>query len=107
MQAVAPIQLLPKKCVSRRAFTIRLRPLGVKLTSATVRVNGKKVSVRKGRRLRATIPLKGLPKGTFTVSIDARGADGFRYRESRRYRTCLRKLRGLNGPNGKVRKSKD
>ncbi|HTN25761.1 MAG TPA: Ig-like domain-containing protein, partial [Solirubrobacteraceae bacterium] len=83
----APAALLP--CVSRRKFPITLRPAGVRLVAAVVRVNHKRVAIRRsGGRLRATVDLRGLPKRTYTVTIDARDARGRHYRETRRYRVC-------------------
>jgi streptogramin lyase len=77
------------RCASRRRFAITLRPKGVRLTSAVVRVNHKRVSIRRsGMRLRSTVDLRGLPKGTYAVTIDARDAKRRHYRETRRYRVC-------------------
>ncbi len=83
----APEALLP--CVSRRRFSITLRPARVRLVSAVVRVNHKRVAIRKSsRRLRATVDLRGLAKATYAVTIDARDARRHHYRETRRYRVC-------------------
>lgn len=82
-----------RACVSRRAFPIRLvRHKGVRYRSAVVRVNGRKVDVLTGARLRAAVVLTGLPKGRFTVSITARTTKGKTMKAVRRYRTCDRKL---------------
>jgi streptogramin lyase len=76
-------------CASRRRFVIRLRPKGVRLTSAIVRVNHKRVAVRKSSgRLHATVDMRGLKKGVYPVTIDARDANGRHYHETRRYRAC-------------------
>jgi len=83
-----------KRCASRRVFRIRLRsPKGIKLVDATVRVNGRKVQVLRGRRLSAPVDLRGLPKGRFTVKITARTADGRTITATRRYRTCAPKTK--------------
>jgi hypothetical protein len=80
-----PAALPPR--VSRRNFSITLRPTNVRLVSAVVRVNHKRVAVRRrSGRLRATVDLRGLPKRTYAVTIDARDAQGHHYRETRRYR---------------------
>jgi hypothetical protein len=77
------------RCGSRRRFAIRLRPARVRLVSAVVRVNHKRVAIRKsGGRLRSTVDLRGLPKGTYAVTIDARDARRHHYRETRRYMVC-------------------
>ena len=78
-----------RKCVSRRNFVIRLRsPKGVKIKSARVFVNGKQVAVRKGKRLKSRVDLRGLPKGRFKVKIEVRLTDGRTVKGTRRYRTC-------------------
>jgi len=78
-----------KKCVSRRVFRIRLKaPKGVKLLSATVRVNNKLVKTVKGKRLTAPVDLRGLPKGKFTVKVEAKTTDGRTVRDTRKYKTC-------------------
>ncbi|HEX8105602.1 MAG TPA: PQQ-binding-like beta-propeller repeat protein [Solirubrobacteraceae bacterium] len=84
-----------RRCVSRRRFEIRLRaPKGRRLRSARVFVAGRRVKTfRKGRRLRAVVDLRGLPRGRFTVRVVARTADGKRVRETRIYRTCRTKGR--------------
>jgi dienelactone hydrolase len=82
-----------RKCVSRRAFRIRLRkaPKGDKLRSAIVTVNGKRVKTVRGKRLTAPVSLKGLPKGTFRVTVTAKTKRGKTLRSARTYRTCVPK----------------
>ena len=81
-----------KSCRSRRTFRIRLRyPHGERLVSATVYVNGKRVAVLKGRRLRSRIDLRGLPAGRYTVRIVGRTQTGRRVTGTRRYYTCRKK----------------
>ena len=88
-------------CVSRRRFRIRLRPpAGERLRSAKLFVAGKQVSIRsrgkllhtlRGRRLTLPIDLRGLPKGAFTVRVEAVTVSGKRLVDLRRYRTCTPK----------------
>lgn len=87
-------QSVPKACASKRAFRIRLRiPKGDKPISATVKVNGKRVKVVKGSRLRSTIDLRGLPKGTVKVSITVKLAGTKKTLKGQRtYHTCVPKL---------------
>ena len=82
----------PKRCVSRRRFSIRLRTgkSRSRIVSASVTVNGRKAAVR---RRGATINLRGLPAGRFTVRIRVRLADGTVVPDTRRYRTCAKKTR--------------
>jgi hypothetical protein len=78
----------PASCTSRRRFTIHLRPALTHLTTAVLKVNGKKVTVRKGKRLTSVVDLRGLPKGSYEVTINARDRAGRRHRETRTYQTC-------------------
>ena len=79
-------------------FKIRIRvPKGKKARSATVRVNNKKVKVVRGKRLRAPVRLRGLPKGKFTVKITVRLTNGKKITGKRTYHTCIPKLPG-DGP---------
>ncbi|HWT93305.1 MAG TPA: alpha/beta fold hydrolase [Solirubrobacteraceae bacterium] len=83
-----------RACRSRRAFTITLRkaPRGDRIRSAEVRVNGKRVKVlraRAGKRLSSKVVLRGLPKGTFRVTVTVRTAKGRTLRSARTYRTCV------------------
>lgn len=81
-------------CASRRSFFIRLRaPRGQRLRRATVFVNGRKVRVLRGRRLRARVNLRGLPRGAFSVRVVAVTTTGRRVSGTRRYHTCTRKRR--------------
>jgi alpha-D-xyloside xylohydrolase len=78
-----------RTCRSRRNFVIRLRaPRGQRLRTARVFVNGKRVRVIRGKRLRARVDLRGLPRGRYRVTVTAVTTRGKRIRETRRYRTC-------------------
>lgn len=88
-----------RRCASRRAFKIRLRiPRGSVVNQATVKVNGSRVAVRRGSRLRSTVDLRTLPKGRFTVAITLDLADGRTVSGTRRYRTCVPKRKGTSRP---------
>jgi ABC-2 type transport system ATP-binding protein len=80
-------------CASRRAFLIHVRaPKGTRLRSATLYVAGKRVTRLSGRRrLRSGISLRGLPKGAFTVRVEAVTTTGRHLVDLRRYRTCAAK----------------
>jgi hypothetical protein len=58
-----------------------------------VTVNGKRVKTRKGKRVKATVDLRGLPKGIARVSVTVRTAKGRTLRSARTYRTCVPKKR--------------
>jgi hypothetical protein len=88
-----------RRCVSRRNFRIRIRrKRGFTIEQAIVFVNGRRVAVRKGRRLTARVDLRGLPKGRFRVRITVILSDGRVITGTRKYRTCSRKRRGRPGP---------
>ena len=92
--APAAIATLPstRRCVSRRKFTIRLRgPKGAQIVSAQVTLNGRKLKAITGKRLTAPVNLTGLPKGRVRVVVVLTAADGRRFRDDRRYRTCAPK----------------
>ena len=83
-----------RRCRSRRNFRIRLRhPRGSRIVAATVRVNGRRVATRRGRRVTAPVDLRGLPRGRYTVSITALLDDSRVVRGTRRYRTCVARRR--------------
>jgi hypothetical protein len=87
-----------RSCVSKRVFTIRIRvPHGKKALSALVRVNGHRVKVVRGKRLKAPVRLRGLPKGTFKVKITVRLRNGKKISGTRTYHTCRPSLPG-DGP---------
>jgi hypothetical protein len=87
-----------RACVSRRTFRIRLRaPKGQRLKRASLFVAGHRVTIRvgkrrlttlTGKRLTAPVNLRGLPKGTFTVRVEAVTTKGKRFVDLRTYRTC-------------------
>ena len=88
-----------RRCVSRRAFKIRLRhPGGVKLVSARVVLNGKKLEVVKGRRLTSAIVLEGLPRGRFKLKITVTTSTGKKLTGTRKYHTCTKKRRSKHPP---------
>ncbi len=76
-----------RRCVSRRAFTIRL---GRTLRSARVTVAGRRAGVRRrGGRLTARVDLRGVRPGRFTVRIAGRTRAGRAVAAARTYRTCV------------------
>ena len=81
-----------RRCVSRRRFSLRLRaPRGQRLRSAVVYVDGRRVRRVSGRRLRAPIDLRGVPRKTVRVRVVAVTMRGRRIVASRTYRTCTPK----------------
>ena len=93
-----------KKCVSRRNFRIRIRqPGGLKIQTALVFVNGKRVRVLsrkvfgKNRKV-SRVDLRGLPRGTFRVRIVVLTSEGTTLRNTRKYRTCAKKRKSRRPP---------
>ena len=83
-----------RTCRSRRNFSIRLRkPQRGRIKVARVYVNGKRVKVLRGKRLRSRVNLRGLPRGRYTVRVVVRTTRGRRIVTRRRYRTCVPKPR--------------
>jgi beta-glucosidase len=72
-------------CTSRRNFVIRL-PRGVR--RARVTYAGRRARIIRGRRLRARIDLRGLPKGRVRVKVVGRRRSGRVVRQTRVYRLC-------------------
>ena len=94
LPALGALVTLPanRRCVSRRSFRIRLRlPKGVRVKQAVVRVNNRRVAVRKGARYTAPVDLRGLPRGRFTVKVTVTFVDGRTRSGTRKYRTCASK----------------
>ncbi len=97
--AVSPSTSKAKKvCTSRRQFRIRVKKLKgrykgkrIKAVRATVYVNGKKATTRKGTRITAVVTLKGLKKGTYTVKINVRYSNKKTLQYKRKFRTCVPK----------------
>jgi hypothetical protein len=92
-----------RQCVSRRHFRIRVRaPNGERLSRATIFVAGRQVSVTsrgrryrtlRGKLLKLPVNLSGLPKGTFTVRVQAIAHSGKHFVDQRTYRTCVEKAK--------------
>jgi hypothetical protein len=77
-----------RRCVTRRSFRIRIRPVsGVVFSSAAVFVDGKRVKVVR-RHLELPIKLRRLPKRAFVVKVEVMTKDGRKVTRSRRYRGC-------------------
>jgi hypothetical protein len=95
-QQQQPQQEAPRPCVSRRQFRIRLRKgtrnRKARIVGARVTVNGKAVKITRADRLRSRVNLKRLPKGRYTVRITVKLSNGKTVRETRRYRTCTKKI---------------
>lgn len=81
------------KCFSHRVFRIHLRdPKNDPLKEVVVRIGRRRIAVvRHAGVIVATINLKGLPKGTFTVRIRATTVLGHHLSNSRAYHTCVEK----------------
>jgi ABC-2 type transport system ATP-binding protein len=79
-----------RRCASRRHFIIHLKkaPRGDRIKKVTVTINGKRQKVIRGKRIRARVDLRGLPKGTIRVLITVRTKKGRTLRSARTYHTC-------------------
>ena len=78
------------KCFSSRSFQIHvLDPKYDAFKTVSITIKGRKLkTARHGDTITATVSLKGLPKGAFTVDIKATTYLGRRLSGSRTYHTC-------------------
>jgi dienelactone hydrolase len=89
-----PPAFLPatRDCRSRRVFSIRIarrgRPRPVR---GIVYINDRRVARVTGKRLRARVDLRGLPRGTVRVRVSVRYASGRTASVTRRYKTCAKR----------------
>lgn len=91
-----------KKCLSARRFEIHLAdPKYDPLKTVTVTFRGHKIATsRKGKFIVATINLRGLPKGAFTLKISATTILGHHLSANRAYHTCRPKIKPKRGTKG-------
>jgi hypothetical protein len=82
-----------KQCVSGRRFPIHLaEPRDDPFKTVRVTLRGHAIkTVHRGDYILATINLKGLPPGAFTIKISATTVLGIRLSGSRTYHTCAKK----------------
>jgi hypothetical protein len=82
-----------KKCISGRRFEIHLaEPVNDPFKSVRVTLRGHRVkTVHRGDYIDATINLKGLPLGAFTIKVSATTVLGIHLTGSRTYHTCAKK----------------
>jgi hypothetical protein len=82
-----------KKCVSARQFAIHIRDTKYDpFKSVVVTLRGHKLKVvHRGGTYIATVVLKGLPPGAFTVKVKAITVRGNKLSGSRTYHTCAKK----------------
>ncbi len=79
-----------KLCVSKRHFIIHPRaPRHVKLVHVQVLINGKLASSGSLSHRHTFVDLRGLPKGTFKVSLVTLSSTGQSYEDSRTFHTCV------------------
>jgi hypothetical protein len=83
-----------KRCLSLRRFQIHVRdPRNDAFTSVQITLRGRRLSaVRRGKYFVATVNLKGLPLGTFTIRINGTTVLGQHISVRRTYHTCVRKI---------------
>jgi hypothetical protein len=86
-----------RRC-TRRSVTFHLPARrGKRLRLARVYVNGKRVRVVRGRRLRAPVRLRRVPRRAFTVRIRAVTRSGRRVTAKRHYPACARRPAHVGG----------
>ena len=92
--------LAKRACLSRRRFSIRLRePAGVRLRSARVTVAGRRTAARRSSgRLVASVDLRRIKAGRYSVKIVAVTVSGRTLTGVRRYQTCSARRRAGSAP---------
>lgn len=80
-----------RSCASHRYFQMQLDRPHLKLRSAKVWLNGKRITVHTGRHLTALIDLRFRKAGTYTVRSVVRTASGHTITRVRKFRTCAAK----------------
>ena len=73
-------------------------PRGEEVRKAIVKVNGKRVKVKRGKRLTAVVDLRGLTKERYKVNITLRLKGGGKVTGVRRYWTCTPAIRWTKPP---------
>lgn len=90
----SPARTSKPACRRIRSLRLRLRQQGrVRLRSATVYVNGRKVKRLKGAKVTAPFVLTHLPAGSFTVRVVAVTTKGRRLATTKRYGGCAKRRR--------------
>jgi hypothetical protein len=82
-------------CASRRRFRVHFRVnKGIRIATASARVNTRFYKViKKQQTLQSFVDLRGLPKGAFTLRIRATTTRHQVLTNTRRYHTCIPKIR--------------
>jgi hypothetical protein len=82
-----------QKCISGRRFVIHLaEPQHDPFKTVLVTLRGRRIrTAKRGDYVDATIDLKGLPLGAFTIKISAKTVLGLDLAGSRTYHTCAKK----------------
>lgn len=88
-----------KKCLSLRSFQIHIRdPHNDAFKTVVVTLKGRKLTTKRhGKYFAATVNLKGLPRGAFTIKITGTTVLGHHLAGSRTYHTCKKKIRPKHG----------
>jgi hypothetical protein len=91
-QRVSKLGLPPnKKCFSKRHFIAHPRaPKHVRLIKVEVLINGVLKFLGKLAGKHTTVDLRGLPKGTFKVTMITESTTGATYGDTRTYHTCVK-----------------
>ncbi len=88
-----------KACVRTTAVRLRISQRGgVRLRSATVYVNGRRVKSLRGSRVTAPFVLSNLPRSSFTVKIVAVTTTGKQLVSGRYYGNCAKPTRKCSAP---------
>ena len=80
------------RCVKGGRLKLKLKgPDGARVTSASIKVNGRVKARLKGAKARKAVSLRGLRKKTTKLKVTVRASNGRTYTATRTYRTCTKR----------------
>jgi hypothetical protein len=83
---------LPRRCTSARAFRVKIRRhTADPVASATLRVDGRRVSRARGTALRKGLRAKRLPRRRFSIQVEVTTRSGHKTAGQHRYAGCKRR----------------
>ena len=86
------VSVLPaSSCLAKRAFTVRINARRAHLKSARLKLDGRRLRLRKGPRIwKARVNLSRSTRTRHTLTIRGTLRSGRTFKQTRRYRTCAR-----------------
>lgn len=86
---VIPLPKPSAGCTKKRSLSFKVKPpKGTSVSKVTVKITGHKPKTYKGKSASSKIKLRGLPKGSYSVTVKVTLSDGRTTSLTRRYKTC-------------------